>query len=96
MKKIKIELKVGKIYAPKKISVFISNLENDRDDKYFESQKSFYQEFEVTSGRYVIKVLGMNQIEDTTTVSVGGDFEVASKKSSTKENYVIMFIGNVN
>lgn len=96
MKKIKIIAKVGKVYAPKKINVFINNLDNDLYDKYFESQKSFDQEFEASSGSYIIHVLGMNQADDKTTVTVSGDFVLAATKSSNKGNYVMVFIGNVN
>ncbi|TDO77802.1 hypothetical protein EV143_10334 [Flavobacterium chryseum] len=96
MKKIKIVARVGKVYAPKKISVFINNLDNDLYDKHYESQKSFDQEFEASSGRYIINVIGMNQEDDTTTVTVSGDFVIATTKSSNKGNYVMVFIGNVN
>lgn len=96
MKKIKIKVVVDSVYAPKKISVFLNNLDNDLYDKYYESQKSFEQEFEASSGRYVINVVGMNQLGDTTTVNVGGSFLLDDTKASDEENYVMVFIGEVN
>lgn len=96
MKKIKISATVDSVYAPKKINVFINNLDNDLYDKYYESQKSFNQEFEAATGRYIINVLGMNQNGDKTTVSVGGVFQLHDTKVSNDENYVMTFIGIVN
>jgi hypothetical protein len=96
MKKIKITATVGLVYAPKKINVFINNLDNDKYDKYYESQKSFKQDFEAASGTYVINVIGMNQANDTTVVTVEGDFKLRDTKQSSDGNYVMVFIGNVN
>ncbi|MFN3968206.1 hypothetical protein [Flavobacterium sp.] len=96
MKKIKIKTVVESVYAPKKINVIINNLDNDLHDKYFESQKSFTQEFEAGVGRYVITIVGMNQINDTTTVTVSGDFKLSDTKHSNEENYVMVFIGEIN
>lgn len=96
MKTIIIEATVGEVYAPKSINVFIDNKDNSSYDKYFESQKSFKQSFEATSGRYVINIVGTNQIDDKTTISVGGDFVLAESKESSDENYVMVFISNVN
>ena len=96
MKTIRIKATVGNTYAPKNILVFISNLDDHHYDKYFESQKSFDQEFEASTGDYTIKVIGMNHPNDTTTVSVSGDFQLEDTKSSDDENYVLVFMGEVN
>lgn len=96
MKTIKVTATVGLVYAPKKISVFVNHLEDDRYDAFFESQKTFSQEFDAAPGTYIINVLGMNQTDDTTTVSVGGDFILHDTKQSSEPHYVMVFIGTVN
>lgn len=96
MKKITIKAVVGKVYPPKKICVFINNMDNDLYDRYFESQKSFNTSFDASKGAYVINVIGMNQDQDDTTVTVGGDFQLAQTKKSSDGSYVMVFIGHVN
>lgn len=96
MEKIRIKAVVDSVYAPKKMNVIINNLNNDLYDKYYESQKSFDQEFEASTGSYVITIVGMNQIGDKTTVTVGGSFKLEDTKQSDEENFVMVFIGEVN
>ena len=96
MNTIRITAAISSVFAPKPLLVVIDNKDDNGFDKEYRSRKSFDQEFEAGTGRYVIKIFGMNQIEGSTTITVSGDFEEAQSQSSDEVDYVMYFVGTVN
>ena len=89
-----ITVKGGAIHPPKPIKVIIDNLDNSNDFNYV-NPTWFKQDFNLPPGKYMIVVSGMNQTNDTTEISIAGNF-IANKKRKTKDTwYACVFIGEV-
>jgi hypothetical protein len=73
MKTIKVKVRISSGSAPAPIKVEITNVDTRKEIEY-ESSTSFNQDFNIESGRYTIKLFGMNPINGKTEIEVVGSF----------------------
>jgi hypothetical protein len=70
---ITIKVDVGNVYPPIPIRVIVQNHDGDPDYD-FPIEKSSQRDIIVRPGRHTIIFFGMNQLEDQTEITLGGDY----------------------
>ncbi|WP_264530804.1 hypothetical protein [Flavobacterium sp. N502540] len=73
MKTIKVKVRISDGLAPLPIRVEIKNIDTRKEIEY-ESPTSFNQDFNIESGRYTLKLFGMNAINGKTEIELVGSF----------------------
>jgi len=85
--------------APLPIKVFIDNLNDNQYDQKITKDRSFSENFDLPSGKYMIVVSGMNPQGGTTDISVTGAFTVGPRPDSSttayKTLYSVLFYGEI-